>query len=86
MEEKTKLRLWLLLCLILLAGLIYLGYLWIDTVNILKQPCTVCAIRNNTFGDCMLEQKRINPFGIQINISDYIKKEEIKINETIDFN
>lgn len=86
MEEKTKLILWLSLCLVLLVGLVYLAYLWVDTVNILRQPCVVCAIRNSTFGDCIKEEQRINPFGVKINISEFLEKEEIEINKSTEFN
>lgn len=67
MEEKTKAILWLVICGALLVALVYLGYLWIDTANTLKQPCVVCSMRNNTFGNCLKQEQETNPFLIKIN-------------------
>lgn len=80
MEERTKLILWVTLDLIFLAVLLYSGAKWIEINNTIKNPCAVCSAQNETLKTCIDYQRKINPLGIEINLTEILKEENKKIN------
>ena len=76
MEEKTKLTMWIIINLLLLALLIYSGFKWVDINNTLKNPCEACASENESVDICFKLQRELNPLGIAFNWSE-IKNNEI---------